>query len=63
MPLAFNLSAEFIIEQRTEEVDAAIESADYVFANKDEASMWGKMKKLGSTDRRDIALALAKYKK
>lgn len=63
VPLAYNLSATFLIEFNTDQVDAALENADYVFANEDEASLWGKVKKLESEDRKDIALALAKYKK
>ena len=62
-PLAYNLSATFLIQFNTAEVDAALENADYVFANEDEASLWGEVKQMESKDRKDIALALAKFKK
>lgn len=61
--LAFNLSAEFLIQFNLDQVNAGLENADYVFANEDESSCWGKQMKLESTDRKDIALALAKFKK
>lgn len=63
VPLAYNLSAMFLIQFNGAEVDAALENADYVFANEDEATCWGEQKKLESKDRKDIALALAKFKK
>lgn len=44
-------------------MNAALENADYVFANEDESSLWGATMKVESNDRKDIALALAKYKK
>jgi len=61
--LAYNLSATFLIQFNTKEVDAGLENADYIFANEDEADLWGKVKEMESTDRKDIAMALAKFKK
>ena len=63
IPLAYNLSATFLIQFNTAEVEAGLENADYIFANEDEADLWGKVKELASTDRKDIALNLAKFKK
>jgi len=63
VPLVFNLSATFLIQFSLNEVLAGLENADYVFANEDEADLWGTTMKLESTDRKDVAIALAKYKK
>lgn len=63
VPLAYNLSATFLIQFNEKEVDAGVENCDYVFANEDEADLWGKVKGLESKDRKDIALHLAKFKK
>ena len=63
MPLAYNLSATFLIQFNTKEVDDGLENADFVFANEDECDLWGKTKGMESTDRKDIALALASFKK
>jgi len=63
VPLAYNLSATFLIQFNTKEVDDGLENADFVFANEDEADLWGKVKEMQSTDRKDIALALAAFKK
>jgi len=57
------LSATFLIQFNGAEVDAGLANADYVFANEDEADLFGQVKKLESTDRKDIALALAKFEK
>mgnify|MGYP001310509564 CR=1 FL=1 len=59
VPLAYNLSATFLIQFNQKEVEAGLENADYVFANEDEADLWGSVQKLESTDRKDIALNLA----
>merc|ERR1712147_320668 len=63
IPLAYNLSATFLIQFNTAEVNAALENADFVFANEDEATLYGETMKIESKDRKDIALALAQYKK
>lgn len=63
VPLAYNLSATFLIQFNTQEVDDGLKNADYVFANEDEATLWGEVKKMESKDRKDIALALAKFEK
>ena len=41
VPLAYNLSATFLIQFNQKEVEAGLENADYVFANEDEADLWG----------------------
>lgn len=63
VPLAYNLSATFLIQYNKNEVLAGLENADYVFANEDEIDLYGKEMGIESTDRKDIALALAQYKK
>jgi adenosine kinase len=42
-PFAFNLSAVFLIQFELANVQAALEYADYVFANEDEVSAYGKV--------------------
>ena len=63
VPLAFNLSATFLIATCKADVLAGLANADYVFANEDEIDLFGTEMGIESKDRKDIALALAKYKK
>lgn len=62
VPLAYNLSATFLIEFNGKEVENGLKNADFVFANEDEADLWGKLKELPA-DRKEIALHLAKFEK
>lgn len=62
-PLGFNLSACFLIEFHTEQVNAALEYADYVFCNEDEAKKYGEVNKIEFTTLKDVAVAIAKSKK
>lgn len=62
-PLGFNLSACFLIEFNTKEVDAALDYADYVFCNEDEAAKFGEVNKIPYTTLKDVAVALVKWKK
>lgn len=62
-PLGFNLSACFLIEFNTKEVNQAIEYADYIFCNEDEAKKFGEINKIAFTTLKDVAIALAKWNK
>ena len=62
-PLGFNLSACFLIEFNTKEVNSVIDYADYVFCNEDEAAKFGEINKLGHSNLKDVALAIAKWNK
>lgn len=42
-PLGYNLSATFLLQFHTEQVDTAITYADYVFGNEDEAKVYGEV--------------------
>lgn len=42
-PLGFNLSACFLIEFNTVQVNQSIEYADYIFCNEDEAKKFGEI--------------------
>jgi adenosine kinase len=42
-PLGFNLSATFLIQFHTEQVDTALQYADYVFGNEDEAKVYAEV--------------------
>ena len=44
-------------------MNAAIEYADYIFCNEDEAAKFGEINKVESTSLKDIAVALCKWKK
>jgi len=62
-PLGFNLSACFLIEFNTEAVNSAIEYADYVFCNEDEAKKFGEVNKIEFTTLRDVAVAIVRWNK
>lgn len=62
-PLGFNLSACFLIEFNTKEVNSVIDYADYIFCNEDEAKKFGEINKIQFTTLKDVAVALAKWKK
>lgn len=63
VPFAFNLSAVFLIQFELANVQAALEYADYVFANEDEVSAYGKVLDMEGASRSDIAKGIAKSKK
>ena len=63
IPFAFNLSAVFLIQFETANVTTALEYADYVFANEDECSAFGKVLDMEGASRSDIAKGIAKSKK
>lgn len=64
IPLAFNLSAVFLLQFELANVLAALEHADYVFANEDETAAFATAQAMpeGSSVT-DIAKAIASYKK
>ena len=62
-PLGFNLSACFLIEFNTKEVNAVIDYADYVFCNEDEAKKFGEINKIEFTTLKDVAVHIAKWNK
>ena len=62
-PLGFNLSACFLIEFNTKEVNAVIDYADFIFCNEDEAKKFGEINKIEHTTLKDVAIALAKWNK
>ena len=62
-PLGFNLSACFLIEFNTKEVNSVIDYADYVFCNEDECKKFGEINKIEFTSLKDIAIAIAKWNK
>jgi len=63
VPFAFNLSAVFLLQFELNNVLAALEHADYVFANEDEAAEFGKTQNLDPKDLKGVAVALANWKK
>ncbi len=62
-PFGLNLSACFLIEFNTAQVLEAIEYADYVFCNEDEAACFAKIQKIEHTSLKDVAMDIAKSKK
>ena len=63
IPLGFNLSAVFLLQFELQNVIPALECADYVFANEDEAAEFAKTQGMEGADLKDVAKALAKFKK
>lgn len=63
IPLGFNLSAVFLLQFELKNVIAGLECADYVFANEDEAAEFAKTQGMEGADLKDVAKALAKFKK
>jgi adenosine kinase len=57
-PFGVNLSAVFVIQFYMDDVKHAIEHADFVFCNEDEADAYGKAHGVESTSREDIAKAI-----
>ncbi len=62
-PMCLNLSATFLIEFNGEQVHDALQHADYVFCNEDEAASFAKVNKIEYTSLKEIAIAIAKWKK
>lgn len=62
-PLGFNLSATFLLQFHTEQVNSIIEYADYVFCNEDEAKVFAEVNNVEYTSFKDVAVAISKMKK
>ena len=63
-PMGLNLSATFLIQFEGDKVREALEYADIVFANEDEADYFGKYNNIDNTkNRTEIAKAIAKWPK
>jgi adenosine kinase len=62
-PLGLNLSAVFLIQFEGDKVRQALEYADYLFCNEDEADAFAKYNNIEHSSRADIAVALAKWTK
>ena len=63
VPLGFNLSAVFLLQFELANVLPALECADYVFANEDEAAEFAKTQGMEGADLKDVAKAIACWKK
>lgn len=62
-PLGYNLSACFLIQFNTAQVNEILSYADYVFCNEDEAKCFADTNKLEYTNLKDVALAISKWAK
>lgn len=62
VPFGFNLSAAFLIQFELPTVHAALEHADFIFANEDEADAYAASQNIEG-GRHGVAKALASYKK
>jgi adenosine kinase len=63
-PLGFNLSACFLIQYNTKEVNSVLDYADFIFCNEDEAKCFGETNKIeGVESLKDVAVALARWNK
>ena len=63
IPFGYNLSAVFLLQFELDNVLKAVEHADYLFANEDEAAAWGKARGMEGAPLQDIAKDMARYKK
>lgn len=63
IPLGYNLSATFLIQFNTNEVNSALEYADYVFCNEDEAKVFAEVNKIEHSSLEDVVKVLAQWKK
>ncbi len=62
-PMCLNLSATFLIEFEGPKVLEALEHADYVFCNEDEAACFAKCNNIENKSLKDVAVVIAKWKK
>lgn len=62
-PLGYNLSACFLIQFNTEQVNTILSHADYVFCNEDEAKCFADTNKLEYSSLKDVAVQISKWKK
>lgn len=62
-PLGYNLSATFLLQFHTEQVDNALQYADYVFGNEDETKVYAEVHGIKYTTLQEVAVIIAKSKK
>lgn len=62
-PLGYNLSACFLIQFNTEQVNTILEHADFVFCNEDEAKCFAETNKVAHENLKDVAHAIANWPK
>jgi len=62
-PMAFNLSAPFVLMFYMDQVRQTIKHSDYVFCNEDEGSEFAKQNGLDVSDRQGAAKMIASYEK
>jgi adenosine kinase len=62
-PLGYNLSACFLIQFNTEQVNYVLTHADYVFCNEDEAKCFAETNKVAHSSLKDVAVAIAQWPK
>ena len=62
-PLGFNLSATFLIQFNTEQLNTILEYADYTFCNEDEAKVYAEINKVEYTTFKDVAVSISQSKK
>jgi len=62
-PLGYNLAALFLIKFNKNEVNAALEYADYVFCNDTEAAAFGEENGVESKDLLEIGKVIAQWPK
>ena len=62
-PLGYNLSATFLIQFNTEQVNTILQYADYVFCNETEAQCFADTNKIAHENLKDVAVAIAKWTK
>jgi len=62
-PLGYNLSACFLIQFNTEQVNYVLSHADYVFCNEDEAKCFAETNKVPHSDLKDVGRAIAGWPK
>ena len=63
IPMGFNFSAVFLIQFELQNVLKALEHADYVFANEDEAAAFGTSQGMEGAPLTEVAKLMAKWKK
>ena len=62
-PLGYNLSAPFLIQFNTEQVNNMLQYADFVFCNESEAQTFADVNKIQHANLKDVAQAIANWSK
>ena len=58
-PLAFNLSAHYVINAHNSKINKIIETADFVFCNEDEARVYAEVNKIEHVNLLQVAVAIS----